>query len=284
MKNWLSASLTLVLGLGIGSTAVIAQAPESPRPNVLEMARPIEALDNVWIEELTALEVRDALREGRTTALILTGGIEQNGPYLTNGKHNHVLRVVGESIARRLGNALVAPILTLKPGNPEEIPAPGTVMLSAATYSGVLRDMATSLKSQGFRDVFILGDSRSNQILMAQVAEELGANWRGGSATIHFIPEFYNYDDVKTFLTEVLGIVEQSEGLHDDYAITSIIVNDDPQHVRFEQRLKAGKASINGVSLVPLERTLWHGRQIVEFRTDATVDAIRKALTSAGRD
>ena len=65
--------------------------------------------------------------------MILTGGIEENGPYLTTGKHNNVLRVTGDSIARSLGNALVAPIVTLEPGNPERIRTPGTVVLLPET-------------------------------------------------------------------------------------------------------------------------------------------------------
>ncbi len=64
------------------------------------MPRPIDMHDSVWIEDLTMLEVRDLIKGGKTTALILTGGIEENGPYLTTGKHNNVLRVTGESIAR----------------------------------------------------------------------------------------------------------------------------------------------------------------------------------------
>jgi len=284
MRAWLDASRQPANSpqFAWASAEFALQAPE--RQNVLEMPRPIEALDNVWIEELTMMEVRDALKAGKTSALILTGGIEQNGPYLTTGKHNHVLSVTGESIARRLGNALVAPIVTLKPGDPESIPAPGTIHLSRETYAGLLRDMATSLKSQGFRDIFVLGDSRSNQILMQEVAEELTAKWRGGTTRIYFIPEYYNYDHVETFMHDVLGIVEVPEGIHDDYAITSIITNDNPQHVRFPQRVKAGKASINGVSLVPLEKTIRYGRQIVEFRTDAAVNAIRKAMAGAGRN
>ena len=51
--------------------------------------RPIEVFDSVWIEELTWMEVRDAMAEGKTTAIITTGGIEQNGPYLATGKHNY---------------------------------------------------------------------------------------------------------------------------------------------------------------------------------------------------
>ena len=35
--------------------------------------RPIEALNSLWIEELTWMEIRDAIRAGNTTALVLTG-------------------------------------------------------------------------------------------------------------------------------------------------------------------------------------------------------------------
>ena len=63
-------------------------------------------------------EVRDALQGGMTNVLILAGGVEENGPYLTTGKHNHVLKVMGESIVPSMANTLVASILTIEPGNP----------------------------------------------------------------------------------------------------------------------------------------------------------------------
>tara|TARA_B100000378_G_C18001926_1_gene397508 strand:- start:303 stop:1049 length:747 start_codon:yes stop_codon:yes gene_type:complete len=248
------------------------------------MPRPIEALDNVWIEELTMMEVRDALAEGKTTALILTGGIEENGPYLTTGKHNHVLRVMGESIARRLGDALIAPIVALEPGNPANSRSPGTVVLSRGTYEAMLTDMATSLRSQGFQNIILIGDSGGNQRSMATVADALSTAWKGDSGGIYHIPEYYNYDDVVDYQRDVLGVDEDPrlEGLHDDYYITSIIMNDDPQHVRLEQRIEAGKASINGISIVPIEQTIEHGRRLIEFRTDVTVGAIGQVM-AAGR-
>src|SRR4029450_7091462 len=98
--------------------------------------RPIDAVDSVWTEDLTWMEVRDAIKAGKTTGLILTGGVESNGPHLATGKHNFVLKVMGEAIARKLGNALVAPIVTLEPGRPDsDRVAPGSVLLSAATYT-----------------------------------------------------------------------------------------------------------------------------------------------------
>ena len=85
-------------------------AAAARRQAEMNAPRPIDALDSVWMEELTWMEVRDAIKGGKTTALILTGGVESNGPYLATGKHNFVLKVMGEAIARKLGNALVAPI------------------------------------------------------------------------------------------------------------------------------------------------------------------------------
>ncbi len=258
----------------------VASVNTQPRVDVLGMPRPIDMHDSVWIEDLTMLEVRDLLKAGKTTALILTGGIEENGPYLTTGKHNNVLRVTGESIARALGNALVAPIVTLEPGNPERIRTPGTVLLSAETYRAVLTDMAVSLKTQGFKNIFLLGDSGGNIRPMTEVADALAAKWKGdpSGARIFCIPEYYNYGEVETFEQETLGIHEKLEGLHDDYYISAIIAVHDPNAVRMPERIKAGKFTINGISLAPMEKTVENGKKIVAFRTEKTVAAIKNAL------
>lgn len=262
-----------------------ASAQESEMLDMATFPRPIAAADKVWIEELTVLEVRDLLRSGTTTALILTGGIEENGPYLTTGKHNHVLRVMGEAVARRLGDALVAPVVAIEPGDPERATSPGGIRLSQETFMAVLRDMATSLRAQGFTRIFLLGDSGGNQRGMAAVADELAAAWSDDGTTIAHIPEYYNYGDVLVYQRDVLGIDEDPrlEGLHDDYYITSIIMNDDPEHVRLQQRVEAGKASINGISILPAEQTIEHGRKLIEFRTQVTVDAIRRVVAAANR-
>ena len=282
MKKWFPATLALLLSVGFASQAA---AQQQSRLDMTDFPRPIAAADNVWIEELTVLEIRDLLREGTTTALILTGGIEENGPYLTTGKHNHVMRVMGESIARRLGNALAAPIVTIEPGNPENARSPGGIRLSPETFQAVLRDMATSLKAQGFTDIFLLGDNGGSRRSLAAVAEELAEAWRGQGVVIAHIPEYYNYDDVLAYQRDVLGVDEDPrlERLHDDYYITSIIMNDNPEYVRLQQRIDAGKASINGISILPAEQAIEHGRRLIEFRTDVTVEAIKKAMAAGGR-
>ena len=277
MKNSILVGIALTI-VGLTPVAVAAQRDGMKDMNTFE--RPIAMADNVWIEELTMPEVRDLLADGWRTALILTGGIEENGPYLTTGKHNHVLRVMGESIAREFGRTLVAPIVTIEPGNPERASSPGGIRYSQETYRAVLRDYAVSLKAQGFDQIFLMGDSGGNLRGMQEVADALRTEWADEDVVIAHIPEYYNYQDVLAYQREELGIDEDPrlEGLHDDYYITTIIMNDDPEFVRLAQRIDAGKASINGISILPIDEALEHGRRLIEFRTDATIAAMRAAI------
>jgi creatinine amidohydrolase len=264
-------------------------ALEAKREAEMKAPRPIEALDSVWMEELTWMEVRDAIAGDKTTALILTGGVESNGPYLATGKHNFILKVMGEAIARKLGNALVAPIVTLEPGRPDgERVAPGSVFLSQATYRGVLTDMAESLRGMGFKNVILMGDSGGNQKPMQEVVNTLNAKYNGTPTRFHYIPEYYDYTSVQK-LVQDNGIAEQikpgassgSDGIHDEYGIDALMALYDPDSIRIEQRKKANRTTINGVSLLPMETTLGMGKKIVELRTKLTVDAIQKALAAA---
>jgi creatinine amidohydrolase/Fe(II)-dependent formamide hydrolase-like protein len=264
-------------------------AAAARREAEMKAPRPIDALDSVWTEELTWMEVRDAIAGGKTTALILTGGVESNGPYLATGKHNFILKVVGEAIARKLGNALVAPIVTLEPGRPDgERVAPGSVFLSQATYRSVLTDMAESLRGMGFTNVILMGDSGGNQKAMQEVAAALNAKYNGKPARFFFIPEYYDYSSVQK-LVQDNGIAEQikpgassgSDGIHDEYSIDALMALYDPKSIRLDQRRKANRTTINGVSLLPLEKTLEMGRKIVEHRTNLTVAAIQKAMATA---
>ena len=253
---------------------------DEPRHDMRTFARPIPAADEVWIENMTALEVRDALAAGKVNVLIPTGSIEENGPWLTTAKHNNVLRVSAEAIARRMGDMLLAPIVPLEPGDPARNTTPGRLSLSAETYRGVLRDLANGLKAQGFKNVFFVGDSGGNTRASEAVAIELMAEWKGSGARAFYIPEYYDYDEIMVYQREQLGVDETryQDRFHDNYYITTMIMVGSPEDVRFSERVAAGTASINGFSLMPLEKSLWHGRQLVEFRADETIAGIRKAL------
>src|SRR5260370_962119 len=82
---------------------------------VLAQAARARVPDTVLLEELTWTEVRDAVRSGKTTIIVPSGGTEQNGPHMALGKHNARVRILSERIARSLGDALVAPVIAYVP-------------------------------------------------------------------------------------------------------------------------------------------------------------------------
>ena len=271
-----------------GSIASTASTARMPAPGDMpDGPRPIAALDTLFIEEMTWMEVRDALKAGKTTAIVATGGVEQNGPYLATGKHNLILRATTEAIARKLGNALVAPIVPFVPEGDIDPPTghmkyPGTISVTEETYRRLVDDIVASLRTHGFTDVVLIGDSGGNQAGLERVAKELNARWADGTTRVHFIPEYYDYEAVETWL-EKQGIKQVSEGIHDDFAITAIMMTVDPKSVRAEQRIAAGKFRINGVDLAPAAKTIEWGRKIVEFRAEATVEAVRRSIAESRR-
>ncbi len=281
------AVLTLALTFGMWVEQAEAQRPTpEQRRAALERdfatPRPIEALNSVWIEELTWMEIRDAMAAGTNTVIISTGGIEQNGPYLALGKHNYVMTGACEGIARALGNTLCAPIIKLVPEGGIEEPSghmryPGTISLQQSTFRAVLDDVASSLKAHGFENIIFIGDSGGNQRGMAEAAAVLNLRWDDANA--YFVPEFYQYADVFAYMKSELGIEEPtSDGIHDDYVITSIMTTVDPKSVRHQQRVDAGKASINGISIEDLDETVAIGQKLLQFRIDQTVAAIHLAM------
>lgn len=245
----------------------------------IDVPRPIAAADKVWIEELTWMEIRDAIRAGKTTALIVAGSTEQNGPYVPAGKHVFVLRATAEAIARKLGNALIAPAIPFEPGNFSNVP--GTIQLRDTTYDALIEDEAESLKANGFKHVILIGDSGGNQRGLDRVAKKLSEAWSGSGTTIHYIKEYYDSWTAADGAWASLGIPKtMDEGIHDDYSVNSIIATVDPEKIRFKQRQDAGKASINGQTLLPIEKTIDNGKKLVDIRATVTVDAIKKALAA----
>jgi len=275
----------LLFSLAI-SVPSLAQMP--PRPGMSErglapdpsMPRPIAARDSVWIEQLTWMEVRDALASGKTTVIIATGGVEQNGPYVAAGKHNLILRATAEAIARKLGNALVSPIVPFVPEGNIDPPTshmryPSTISLEESTFRALLRDIARSHHINGFRNVVFIGDSLTNQEGMKAVADELDNAWRSTGARAIYVPEYYDWDDRAQWLA-ARGYKEIDEGIHDELSVEAIIMTVDPGAIRLAERQAAGLDSINGVKLT--KQVTEAGHELVNHIAEVTAEAARRRL------
>jgi creatinine amidohydrolase len=301
MRNGLIA---LTAALVLSSALASAQQPRrEPDPrsmgggdcrdnpyNCKDTANPLPPAATVWLEEMTWMDVRDAMAAGKTTVIVPTGGIEPNGPWLVLGKHNYVLRTNCDVIARKLGNALCAPIMPLVPEGRIDPPgghmrSPGTLSLREETYQAMLEDVARSLRAHGFQSVIFIGDSGGNQNGQKAVAEKLNTEWNGSPVVAH-IGEYYTAPPGTPNVLRQLGVVKDgqpNDGLHDSPGITLNMMLTDPRSVRWEERVKAGKATINGVSIENKERALALAQQIVDARAERTVALINKAIATKGK-
>ncbi len=99
MPKTMTKVLTLICALTVFTTAVCAQTP-----------RPVDVTSIVDIEMLTHSEIYDKIhKEGKTTLIIANGGTEQRGPHAVLGGHTFMAHQKAIEVAKKLGNALVAP-------------------------------------------------------------------------------------------------------------------------------------------------------------------------------
>jgi creatinine amidohydrolase len=253
--------------------------------NCADTPNPLPTPETVWIEEMTWMDVRDALADGKTTALIATGGVEPNGPWLATGKHNYVLRANCDAIARELGDALCAPVIKLVPeGNIDppssHMTSPGTISMRQETFEAMLTDVVHSLKMHGFRNIVLFGDSGGNQAGMRNVAEKLNAMWDG--TVVAHVPEYYDYATVTRYMAFRGYEGTESDGLHDDPVITMNMFADDPYSVRWAERVASGNAMINGVDVSDRVKNLEIAREIVAFRARETAAHVRRHVATGG--
>ena len=290
-RTALPLRVVVAAALAVGAVVSACGGGGGEHPwNAFDAERPIAAHDSVFIEELTWMEVRDRLADGATTAIVATGGIEQNGPYVVTGKHNVVLRATTEAIARRLGNALVAPIVDLVPEGDHDPPTghmryPGTFSLTPETFEALLWDVARSLAVSGFTEVMLIGDSGGNQRGMAAVAERWNENPPHPGTRLHHVPEYYTEDLWSYQQLKELGVEQTpdtqsaSRGeIHDDYHYDALMATVDPGSLRVSERRAVGLFAINGVPLDPLDETIANGYALVARRAEITIAAFERSL------
>ena len=63
-----------------------------------------------------------------------------------------------------------------------------------------------------------------------------------------------------------------------DYGLSEPNVGGDLASVETRAERQGDAIIINGVKLGPIEKTLTNGRKIIRFRTEATIEAIRKIM------
>ena len=250
---------------------------------------PLEAqgrdLPSVFLEELTWTEVRDAIDSGTTTIIIPTAGTEQNGPHMVLGKHKFIINYASAMIARELGNALVAPVVTYVPegdvNNPTRghMSKAGTITFPEEFYVKLLECAARSLAVHGFTDIVMIGDSGGNQRGMQHVAEMLNEEWASEEARVHFVGDYYGNNGFREWLIEQ-GETPETIGGHAGISDTSQLLAVDPRHIRTDRLAPGGGGPDSGVSGDPTRASVERGVRGIQFKVDAALNQIRELMGS----
>jgi creatinine amidohydrolase/Fe(II)-dependent formamide hydrolase-like protein len=250
----------------------------------IALIAPPAAPDTVFLEELTWTEVKDLVAGGKTTVILASAGNEQNGPHMVLGKHEYIIRHTSDLIARRLGNALVAPIVTYVPEGAVDPPSghmrfPGTITLPNVYFMKICEYAARSFKAHGFTDIVFIGDSGGNQDGMEEVAKALNEEWRGGKTRVHFVPEYYSANGFREWLVSK-GETEESIGNHAGVSDTSQVMAVFPEGVRRDKLAKGGGFEGSGVSGDPTHASIEYGKKGIELKVETAVARIRELISA----
>lgn len=236
----------------------------------------------VDFELMTWPEVKQALSEGRTTALIMNGGTEQRGPQGVNGAHSLIAHQLGVEIARRLGNAIVAPVIPYSP-NRADAALPGTIGISNETFARLNEEVARQMITNGFRNIVFLGDHGEGQAELAQVAKKLSENYADKGIRIVHCDEFYA--KAGTDFDRWLADNGYPAGTHASVKDTSelLYLGGDKDWVRKDLIASAvgdpnEKRVNNGIDGDARRSTPEIGKQVADMKVDYAVAEIRRLL------
>jgi creatinine amidohydrolase/Fe(II)-dependent formamide hydrolase-like protein len=170
-------------------TIALAQAPADATQTTVTAAPSKEPL--VEFEMMTWPEVKQALADGKTTALFYTGGTEQRGPQNVNGGHTLMAKATVKAIALKLGNAIAMPVLPYTPNHADST-LTGTIGLTNEILSTILTRLAEEAITTGFKNVILMGDHGGGQPAAYRVvADSLNAKYSPRGIHVYFCDEVY---------------------------------------------------------------------------------------------
>ena len=245
---------------------------------------PVFAAETVEMTDMTWVEVRGAIERGVTTAIVPSGGIEQNGPHMVLGKHDTIVRSAAKRIATALGNALVAPVISYVPEGDYAPPTgnmlyPGTLGVPEPVFAGVLEGIARSLMNAGFKTIALIGDHGGNQAAQALVAAKLNREWAGqgrGQVKVINVSDYY-IDEAQMKFLRSKGETDATIGSHAGLIDTAELMSLHPQGIDLTKLKSYARKEAPGHSGDPSRATPELGKALLDLRIDAAIKQIKAA-------
>ena len=218
--------------------------------------------ERVLLEEMSWVEIKNAIERGKTTVLVISGSIEQHGPHLPTGTDTYLAYEVGQRAARRLGYALVAPVI--RPGLSEHhMGFPGSFTLTWETYKDVLEDYCDSLARYGFKDIVLMSSHGGNNAVLKAITPDL-AKKLYGRVNIHLVLHIEKgMAQAVAFLKEK-GVSAEKAGVHSGYDETCEMLVAQPHLVKMEFAEKG-----------QVEEALYRPENIPRFQIDSFIHGVQ---------
>jgi creatinine amidohydrolase len=192
--------------------------------------------EKVLLEEMSWVEIQEAIDEGKNAAIVVSGATEQHGPHLPTGTDTILGYEIAKRAAKRLGSVLVAPVI--RPCLSEHhLGFPGSFTLSWETYRDVLEDYCDSLSRCGFKDILLISSHGGNSAVMTAVTPEI-AKKLYGRINIHLIDYLALAAAAASELLRENGISKAKAGVHAGYSETSLMLITEPHLVKMESAEK----------------------------------------------
>jgi creatinine amidohydrolase len=204
----------------------------------------------VLIEEMTWPEVREAIAAGKRRAIVMLAAMEQHGPHLPIGTDTYLGYATGVRLARRLGDALVAPVITIG-YSAGHLPMAGTVSIEEPTLEAVISDVCRSLARHGFREIVFLCSHGGNYRALRNVLPRLRDEHAG--LRVSAVTDFDEWlENTRAFAARE-GLDMARLGVHAAQGETSLMLASRPDLVQLDHACEGfmGDASIRWRSTVP---------------------------------
>lgn len=267
-RSWTSMIAAAAFGcLALAASPAVAADPANT---------PIQMRLMTWVDIAAAIE------GGVTTVIVPTGGIEQNGPHMTLGKHDLIVAAAAERIATSIGRSLVAPVVSFVPEG-DFAPAtgnmlyPGTIGVSEATFEAMLEDIARSLKHAGFKDIAFIGDHGMSQQGQAKIAQKLTREWKWSGVRVHHLDKYYE-DGGQIAALKSQGETEATIGQHASLIDTAELMSVSPASVDLKRLPAAKDLPAVGGSGEPARASITRGAALLKMRVDAAAAQLRSLL------
>ncbi|MFT4922042.1 MAG: creatinine amidohydrolase [Haloarculaceae archaeon] len=257
----------------------------------------VDVADSVLLADCSWRDIETAIADGVDTVIVPLGATEQHGPHLPVDTDTRLGTAIAVRVARRLGDALVAPTVPVGPSE-EHLSFPGTISISADTARHLVSDVVDSLDRHGFDRVVLLPGHGGWFPLLASLYPTLA---RETACDLVAISELQWYMELLEDGLEQAGVDVDEPVVHAGVSETAMLLALDPESVEEDRpaghsgHVSAAALFANGIEAYdengvlgdPRPATAAVGETLLEHVTTAYTGYIREefaALDGSGSE